>query len=131
MEGDAVPLLQLLLAPGLGGDHAELFLGVVDEGGQLVPLRLGYAGGEEGVHLLPDHAGGRIEDVKKGLVLAVDVGDEVFGALGQVQNGLEVDDLAAGRLYGGVLAGEHFQIAQVWGRAFHPAHSFCMAVSSP
>ena len=47
------------------------------------------------------------EDVEEGLVLAVDVGDEVLGALGQVQDGLQIDDLTAGRLDGGVLAGEH------------------------
>ena len=107
VEGDAVPLLQLFRVFGLGGHLAELLLGIVDEGGQLVPVGLGDAGGEEGVHLLPDHAGGRVEDVEEGLVLAVDVGDEVLGALGQVQDGLQVDDLTAGRLDGGVLAGEH------------------------
>ena len=50
----------------------------------------------------------------KGLVLPVDVGDEVLGALGQVQNGLEVDDLRAGSLDGGILAGQHFQVVQVF-----------------
>ena len=49
------------------------------------------------------------------LVLAVDVGDEVFGALGQVQNGLQVDDFGAGGLYVGELLGQHFQIVQVLG----------------
>ena len=131
MEGDAVPLLQLLRVFRLSGDHAELFLGIVDEGSQLVPFRLGNAGGEEGVHLLPDHAGGRIEDVKEGLIFAVYVGDEVLGALGQVQDGLQVDDLTASGLDSGILTGEHLQIAQVWGRFFHPAHSFCVVVSSP
>ena len=104
VEGDAVPLLQVLC---VGGHLGELFLGVVDEGGQLVPVGLGDAGGEEGVHLLPHHAGGRIEDVEEGLILPMDVRDEVLRALGQVQNGLEVDDLTAGRLHRGVLAGEH------------------------
>ena len=55
--------------------------------------------------------------MEKGLIFSVNVGNKVLGALGQVQDGLEVDDLAAGRLYRGVLAGEHLQIAQIWGGA--------------
>ena len=51
---------------------------------------------------------------KKGLVLSVDVGDEVLGAFGQVQNSLKIDDLAAGSLYGGVLLGQQFQITQLF-----------------
>ena len=125
VEGDAVPLLQRLVVQR-PGHLLQLLLRVVDQGGQLVPVVLGHAGGEELVHLLAHHAGGAVEDVEKGLVLPVHVGEEVLGALGQVQDGLEVDDLAAGGLDGGVLAGEHLQVAQilrgnrvVWLLAFH------------
>ena len=51
--------------------------------------------------------------MEEGLVLPVDVGDEVLGPLGQVQNGLQVDDLGAGGLYRGVLPGQQLQVAQL------------------
>ena len=121
VEGDAVPL------PHVGGvppDLLQLLAGVVDQRGQLIPLRLGHGGGKEVVQLLPHHAGGGVEDVKEGLVLTVKVGDKVLRALGQVQNGLEVDNLAAGRLYRGVLLGQELQIAQFFLRKrLFPLHS--------
>ena len=49
----------------------------------------------------------------KGLVLPVDIRDEVLGALGEDENGLEVDDFRAGGLDRGVLLGQHAQIVQV------------------
>ena len=44
----------------------------------------------------------------------MDVGDEVLGAFGQVQNSLKIDDLAAGGLYDGILLGQQFQITQLF-----------------
>ena len=79
---------------------------------------------EQVVDLLPDDAGTGVEDVDKGLILPVDVGDKVLGALGQVQNGLKVDDLAAGGLDRGVLLGQQFQITQLFLRkSLFPLHS--------
>ena len=60
VEGDAVPL------PHVGGlplDLLQLLLGVVDEGGQGVPLGPGQAGAEQVVQLFPHHAGGGVEDM--------------------------------------------------------------------
>ena len=91
----------------------QLVLRVVDEGAQLLPVGLGDGGGEQVVHLLLDDPGAGVENVKKGLVLPVQVGDKVLRALGQVHNGLKVDDLAAGRLDGGVLLGQELQVAQL------------------
>ena len=50
-----------------------------------------------------------LRDVDKGLILPVDVGDKVLGALGQVQNGLKVDDLAAGGLDRGYCWASNFR----------------------
>ena len=47
------------------------------------------------------------------VVLAVDVGHEMLGALGQVQDGIEPDELLAGGLNGWVLTGQHPQITQL------------------
>ena len=84
-----------------------------DEGGKLVTLGSGQGGAEQDVQLLPNDAGGRLHDVLERLVFSVNVRDEMFGALGQVEDGLEIDDLRAGGLNGGVLLGQHFQVVQV------------------
>ena len=46
-------------------------------------------------------------------MLAVDVGHEVLGALWQIQNGLQADDLRACCLNGRILLGEQAQIVQL------------------
>ena len=67
--------------------------------------------------------------MEKGLVLPVEVGDKVLRAFGQVQNGLEVDNLAAGRLYRKVLLGQKLQIAQFFlGKRLFPLHSIASFV---
>ena len=114
VEGDAVPLPHVLRLPL---HLLQLLPWVVNEGGQLVPLVFGQGCGKQVVHLLPHHAGGRVEQVEKGLILPVDVRDKVLGPLGQVQDGLEIDDLTAGGLDCGILAGEHLEIAQAGGRS--------------
>ena len=48
-------------------------------------------------------------------MFAVDIGDEVLGALGEVEDGLKVDDFCACGLDGGVLAREHFQVTEFAG----------------
>ena len=80
MEGDAVPLVHILIC---FVELLQLVLRVVDEGAQLVPVRLGDGGGVQVVHLLLDDAGAGVQDVEKGLVLPVEVGDEVLRALGR------------------------------------------------
>ena len=133
VEGDAVPLPHIVALPL---DLLQLLLGVVDEGGQLIPVGPGDGRPQQVVDLLPHHAGGGVEYVLKGLELAVDVGDEVLGGLGQVLDGPEVDDLGAGLLDGGVLLGQQLQVLQLlggkFGGALHDGHSleqiFCMPV---
>ena len=75
--------------------------------------RFGDAGGKKLVHLFPHRAGSAVQDVEKGLIFAVHVGNKVLGALGQIQNGLEIDDLGTGRLYRGILPGQHLKIVQI------------------
>ena len=53
--------------------------------------------------------------MQKGLVLPVDIRDKVLGALGQIQDGLKVDNFRTGRLDGGVLPRQQAQIAQFLG----------------
>ena len=74
-------------------DAAEFGLGVVDERAELGLLVHGELELEGRLDALADDARAVVEDVLEGLVLAVDVRDEVLGALRQVEDGLEVDDL--------------------------------------
>ena len=57
--------------------------------------------------------GAGIEDVEKCFVFAMNIGHEMLGALGQVQNGTQLDDLLAGLVDSGVLLGEHPQVAKL------------------
>ena len=111
VEGDAVPLPHIL---GLCFDRLQLFSGVVDQGGQLIPLGLGDGGGKQIVHLFPHHAGGGIQNVKEGFIFPVHVGNKMLGALWKIADGLQIDDLGAGRLYIGVLPGQHLEIMEVF-----------------
>ena len=110
VDGDAIPLLQV---PDLGGQLLQLLLGIIDERGQLVQLLPGDGVDEQLIEPLPDHAGAGVQNVQEGLVLPVQVGDEVLTALGQVQNGVEIDDLRGRGPDRGEHAGEHPKIAQV------------------
>lgn len=66
---------------------------------------------------LADDAGAVVEDVLEGLVLTVHVRDEVLGALGQVENGLQVDDLGEDGLRRRELLGEKLQVLPLGRRA--------------
>ena len=72
----------------------KLLLGVVDEGAQLFLLALTDGGSEYFAHLALDVSRGILQHVDEGFVLAVQVGQEVLSAFGQVEDGLQVDNLA-------------------------------------
>jgi len=110
MDGDAIPVLQILLARL---DELELLLGIVDERAELLLLALTDVIAEELVHLTLDVAGGILQDVAEGLALAVDIGQKVLGALGQRHDGLEIDDLGRGGGDGGERLREQLQIVHV------------------
>ena len=110
VQDDAVPVIQILV---LLSGQGQLGDGVVNEGSQFVALPAGEGGAEELFHLGLDLAGAGVEDVEEGVVLAVDIGHEMLGALGQVQNGVEPHQLLAGCLNGGVLLGQHPQITEL------------------
>ena len=48
-------------------------------------------------------------------IFAVNIGHEMFGGLGEVQNGGQVDDFLAGSMNGGVLLGQQLQITELLG----------------
>ena len=112
VEGDAVPFLHVVV---FVGNQGQLCGRVVDQGSQVIPVPLGHGGAEKLVQLVLDLAGAGVQDMQEGFVLTVDVGHEMLGALGQVQNSPQVDDLRARRLNGGVLFGKQPQIVQLFG----------------
>ena len=74
--------------------QAELLFRIVNQRAQLLALLVGERAAVEPVHLLADDARAVVENVIKRLILAVQVAHKVLGALGQVENGGEIDDLA-------------------------------------
>ena len=92
---------------------AELLLRIVDEGAEAGALSASKLGREQAVHLLADDPRAVVEDVQERLVLAVDVAHEVLGALGEVENRLEVDDLGERRLLRGEALREQLEVALI------------------
>ena len=90
MNGDVIPVVDVFFC---SLDEFELLLGVVDEGAQLPPFRLADVAFEQLGHLAADVSRGILQHMLEGLALAVQVGQEVLRALGQVQDGFEIDNL--------------------------------------
>ena len=111
MDGQPVPLFQVLL---LIGYQFQLGCRVVDQGGQVVAVTLGHGISKQFHQFFLDFAGGRVENMQKGFVFAVDVRHEVFRAFGQVQYGLQPDDFGSRFLDGGVLICQKPQIVQLF-----------------
>ena len=79
VDGQPVPLFQVFL---LVGHQSQLGSGVVNQGGQIVAVSLGHGISEQFHQFFLDFAGGRVENMQKGFVFAVDVRHEVFRAFG-------------------------------------------------
>ncbi len=76
----------------------ELLMRVVDEGAQVALFLLGELVAEDIVHVLAHHARAGVEDMQERLVFTVQVAHEMLGALGQVEECLQVDDLGEHRV---------------------------------
>ena len=104
----------------------ELLARIVDERAEIVLLDGGELMAEGGADAFAHDARAVVEDVQEGLVLAVDIAHEVLGALREVEDCLEVDDLGVRRLDGGELLGEEQEILALFGghvslfRSVHP-----------
>ena len=107
VQRDAVPLVQILF---LVCHHGKLLLRVIDQRGQFIAVTLGQAVPEQLIQFLLDFTGAGVQQMQKGLILTMDIGDKMLRTLRQVQNCLQIDDLGAGGLYGGVLFCQHTQI---------------------
>ena len=112
-QGVGVPLVQRFLAGAAVLELRQLFVGVVDQGGQLGTGLFRDGLPQHQVHFFTDDTGSGVQDVDKGFVFAVQVAHEMFGALGQLEQGLCTDDLAGRRSLRGVIPREQGQIFEV------------------
>ena len=104
--------------------------GVINQGTELPDFRLPHRGSEYFVHLTFDIARRVFQDMLEGLVFPVYVGQEMFRAFGQVQNGLQVDDFRACGTDVGDALGEQFQKSHVVPNLFvgvYLSHGICIS----
>ena len=112
-KGLGVPLLQCILGSAACFKLRQLFGGIVDQGGKFCTGCFRHGVAQHGIHLFPDDTGGRVQDVHKGLVLAVQVAHEMLRAFGQLEQRLCADDLAGSCRLRGVISGQQGQIFQI------------------
>ena len=111
-------LVKHRLVPGwrvlaLAADQLDLLARVVDERAQLALFVKGERVAKNLVDMLAHDARAVVEDVHKGFVLAMHVAHKMLGALGQVEDGREVDNFGKRGLFGGELSRQQAQILEV------------------
>ena len=106
-DGEVIPAFP---QPAGLPEAAEHALRVVDHLGQLIPVLRAQGGIEKRVDLVPDGAGGAGQHPLKAPVLPVQVGKEVFRALGQLKLGFQPHDLRRRRALGGKIMRKQPQI---------------------
>ena len=78
---------------GIGAAHKfQFLLGIIDKGAEVAYFLFAKRIAEEFLDLAANVTRGIAQHVLKGFVLTVQVGQEMLGGLGQMQNGLKVDD---------------------------------------
>lgn len=85
--------------------QGDFLVRIVDERAEVGFFLVGEVVAENLVNVLAHHARAVVEDVHERLVFAMEVAHEVLGALGQVKDGLEIDDLGEDRLLRGKVLG--------------------------
>ena len=116
MDGIVVPGVQVFL---FIGDQCQLGGRVVDQCCQLILFFLGEPILKGFIQLVADFAGTGVEDMQKCFMLTVDIRHEMLRTLGQIQNGLQLDDLCTGRLDGGIPQRKKLQIPELVGGEIH------------
>ena len=115
IDRQAIPLIRnhaLLL------EQRQLLIRIGDERGEHIPLMGGKQVAVQVVDLALDDAAGVMQDMQESLMLAMQIRKEMLRALGQVEDGLQVDDLRTGSLHRGILLCQKPQIVQLLGRKY-------------
>ena len=110
MDGDAIPVVEVIL---LRLDQLEFLFGIIDQRAQFFLLALADGVAKDLANLAFDVAGDVLQHVDKGLVLAVQIGQEVFSTFGQVENSLQIDDFACSIGHGRVGGRQQVQVSLV------------------
>ncbi len=110
VDGDMIPVVDVFF---LLLHELKFLAGVIDQRAEFFFLRLPDLVAEDFVHLPLDVAGSVFQYVAEGLELSVDVGQEMLGAFGQIEDGLQVDDLGTGFRDGGEGVRQQLQVAHV------------------
>ena len=101
----------LIRAPSF--EPGQLLVGVIDERCQLCTGLFRHALPQHDIHLFPDDTRSRVQDVDKSLVFTVQVAHKMFGAFGQLEQGLGADDLTGGGCLRGVIPCQQGEIFQM------------------
>ena len=101
-------------------EQRQLFIRIVDQGGEHVALVRGEDIAVQVVDLLLDDAAGVVQDVQERLMLAVQIREEMLRALGQTKHRAQMRDLRGRLLNCAVLLAQQLEIADILrGKAFH------------
>ncbi len=65
----------------------DLFLRVVNQGGQGRPVGIDQGAAKKVVNFFPYHAGGAAEQMKKSLMLPVNIAEKIFSSLWEAHDG--------------------------------------------
>ena len=96
MQGYFVPVFQIVL---FSLDDLQLALRIINESGQTFFILTADGVAEFLVDLAAYGTGTVFQDMVELFVFSVDIRQEMFRTFGEVQDGLEVDDLCGGRRY--------------------------------
>ena len=112
-------------------EQRQLFIRIVDQGGEHIALVRGEDVAVQIVDLLLDDAAGVVQDVQERLMLAVQIREKMLRALGQAQHRAQMRDLRGRLLNRSVLLAQQLEIADILrGKAFH-VHCLSRALPGP
>ena len=81
MERNFVPVLDIILLPGL---NIQLFLGIINQGGQRFLVLLAQSVAELLINLSPDCPGTVFQHMIELLILSVNIRHKMLGSFGQI-----------------------------------------------
>ena len=112
VDGHAIPVVEVL-GILLFLDEFELVLRVVDECAQLALVAVAHGQTKNVVHLAAYLSGGIAQDVVERFGLAMDVTEEVLGALREAHDGLQVDDFGGDAVDGRELLAQELKVTLI------------------
>ena len=112
VKRNEIPVFKLI-GGSLALHEVEFQLGIVDESAKLLLLAHTESFAENFLHLALDCTRGVAEHVLKRLKLAVQIGKEMLGALGEIKDRLKIDYFGARSCNIRKIAGKQIEISQV------------------